>query len=306
MNKRNKKTKMTISAFAVDFETYSKSVNTIATTNGFVLAFRQFIRVAGDMKLEDVNVRIIEMFLATKTTEASVWAARNYFSSLASAFNTACRWKLIKSNPFREVRKPKAAEVFPLFFSLQEFTKLLQYVDDRDFKDLCLVAFYTGFRLSEITSLEWDDIDFEQDLIHLRNKCWFTTKTKKERVVPMHSFVLGVLRDRQKSAAENHSLLFNRKGIRLTKDFVSKRFKRYVRKSGVNPRLHFHSLRHSAASHMVQAGVSIYTVQKVMGHATVATTQIYAHLRVDDLREGVNHIPSVSALKIKTPSLVVR
>ncbi|MEO8167807.1 MAG: site-specific integrase [bacterium] len=290
-----KRKKAVLSDFAKEYVTYSKSVHTAGTSAGIELAFSQFIRIVRDLTLEEVSVRIIERFLAVKTSEASIWTARNYYASLASAFNTAVRWGLLGHNVFKDVKKPKANELMPLYFTTEDFAALLATINDPDFRDLCLVGLYTGLRLSEISSLEWDDIDFDRSLINLRNKTWFTTKTKRDRVVPISKHLMGVVRTRREAAKQNIStMVFHREGKRLTKDYISKQFKKYVRKSGVNPKLHFHSLRHSAGSHMVQSGVSIYTVQKVLGHASISTTQIYAHLRIEDLQDAVNRIPAVS------------
>ena len=78
--------------------------------------------------------------------------------------------------------------------------------------------------------------------------------------------------------------------MKLKEDFVSKTFKRHVRLSGLNPALHFHSLRHSFASWLVQDGVSIYAVKELLGHSDVKTTQVYSHLQPEQLHSTVNKI----------------
>jgi len=76
----------------------------------------------------------------------------------------------------------------------------------------------------------------------------------------------------------------------LTKDYLSKRFKRYVHIAGMNPKLHFHSLRHTFATWLVQDGVSLYEVQKLLGHSSIAVTQVYSHLQPEQLHATVNRI----------------
>jgi len=98
---------------------------------------------------------------------------------------------------------------------------------------------------------------------------------------------------RRRASRMTGSRVFVRKGQMLTKNYVSKVFKYYVRKAKLNDRLHFHSLRHSAGSLMVQAGVPIYAVQRILGHVSIATTQIYAHLQTENFHSEVNKIPIV-------------
>jgi site-specific recombinase XerD len=74
----------------------------------------------------------------------------------------------------------------------------------------------------------------------------------------------------------------------IKQDFISKKFKKYVIKAGLNPKLNFYSLRHTFPSWLVQRGVSIYEVSKLLGHSDIKVTEIYSHLRVEDLRNSVN------------------
>ncbi len=107
------------------------------------------------------------------------------------------------------------------------------------------------------------------------------------RTVPMNDTVANLLR--AKSLREGP--VFNgRRGRRANPHFVSKKFKEAVRNLGLDGRLHFHSLRHTFASLLVQRGVSLYEVQNLLGHSTVAVTQIYAHLQPSTLQSTVNKI----------------
>jgi site-specific recombinase XerD len=277
-----------LSEFKEDFLTHSKTIHTPKTHDGVRIAFGQFIRIIGDAPMHKITVRQIEHFLAVKREEASEWTARNNYISLASAFETAKRWNCIESNPFRSVEKPKMREVQPAFFSKDDFRHLIHFVDDVDWRELFITAVATGMRLSELTALQWTDVDFVHKLIHVRNSDSFTTKSKKNRVVPMTEQLFLLLRERNERAAT--ALVFHEKGRRLTKDEVSKAFKKYVRKACLSDKLHFHSLRHTFASWLVQDGASLYEVQKLLGHSTSKTTEIYSHLQPEQLHSTVNRI----------------
>ena len=84
--------------------------------------------------------------------------------------------------------------------------------------------------------------------------------------------------------------IFTINGKSIQQDLFSKNFKKYVRKAKLNDKLNFHSLRHSFASWLVQAGVDVFRIQRLLGHADISTTMIYAHLRKDDLKVSVNTI----------------
>jgi site-specific recombinase XerD len=124
----------------------------------------------------------------------------------------------------------------------------------------------------------------------IQNKEAFQTKSKRNRVVPLNETLLPVLMQRQKDAVSETGYVFHKKGMKLKENFVSKTFKRYVRLSGLNPALHFHSLRHSFATWLIQDGVSIYAIKELLGHADVKTTQVYSHLAGSDLHREVNKI----------------
>jgi integrase len=285
---QTQKQRVLLSQFAADFLAYSKSIHTPKTQRHFRVAFREFIRVMGDIPVTDIDVRGIEKFLAAKRLDASEWSARKYYSAIASALKTARRWKLIERNPFREVEKPKAREIVPVYFSKPEFQNLLSVVDNPDDRDLYLCAASTGLRLGELLSLRWGDIDFDRMVVVTRNSEIFTTKNRRNRSVPLHRGLVAVLVAKQARSAS--PFVFDFQAHQLKQDLATKRFKRYVREAGLNPKLHFHSLRHTFATWLVQAGVSLYEVQKLLGHGTISTTQIYAHLAASELHGAVNKI----------------
>ncbi|MBI5646570.1 MAG: tyrosine-type recombinase/integrase [Ignavibacteriae bacterium] len=111
--------------------------------------------------------------------------------------------------------------------------------------------------------------------------------SRKNRTIPMHEAVAELLTGTDRTS----SFVFaDIDGQRLKDFFVTKQVKSYIKKSGVNPKLHFHSFRHTGATWMVQAGISIYTVSKILGHSSVSTTHIYAHWSPDQFHSAVNSI----------------
>ncbi|MEX2191581.1 MAG: site-specific integrase, partial [Bacteroidota bacterium] len=141
-------------------------------------------------------------------------------------------------------------------------------------------------------NLKWKDVDLERRLIRVSNSETFTTKTGKTRTVPMNERVYVLLKDRNTHMHEEHVFTFEGKPIRP--DFLSRKFRFCIRKSGLPRALHFHSLRHTFATWLVQGSVSIYEVQKLLGHSSLAVTQIYSHLAASELHNAVNKLDSIS------------
>jgi site-specific recombinase XerD len=287
--KRKKLKKISFSDFKDQFLVYSSGIHTPSTLRTNATAFKEFLRVEGNKPLHSIGIREIEYFLGVKKQESSEWTARKYYGSLASAFEKAIQWNYLEENPFRKVPKPKSREILPAFFTESDFRILLSVIDDRDFKDLCITALLTGLRLAELLHLCWNDIDFSSKVILVRNTEKFTTKTRKNRIVPMSEEVFRLLSVRKEAIRFECEVVFhNKNGGELLYTSVSQKFKKYVRRAHLNDKLHFHSLRHSFASALVSSGVSLYAVQKLLGHTTSRTTEVYSHLLPQQLHSEVN------------------
>jgi len=274
--------------FQEEFLAYSATNHSPKTTRAFLTAFREFTRVIGEKPIRFVGVRDIEQFLSVKKSEASERTARMYFVTLASAFQTAVRWKYLHANPFRQVQKPKPPEKIPVYFSKDAFRRLQTVTEDSDLRELAQLAVSTGMRLGEILNLQWTDIDLIRKVIRVGNRDGFTTKSKKGRNIPVSDQLAELMQSRKARASSE--LVFHINGKLLRDEFVSKRFKHFVRKAGLNDKLHFHSLRHTFASWLVQDGVSLYEVQKLLGHSNITVTQVYSHLQPEKLHSTVNRI----------------
>jgi site-specific recombinase XerD len=275
--------------FMKQYVEYSTGVHTQKTQRTHFTAFKEFLRVEGNKPLRSIGIREIEHFLSVKKMEASEWTARKYYGSLAAAFQKAVQWGFLTENPFRKVQKPKGREIMPVFFSENDFRLLLSVIDDKDYRDLCITALLSGLRISELLSMKWCDIDFSTKVILVRNTETFTTKTRKNRTVPMSEELCRLLKERKENIRfECETVFHNRYGKKLRDLTISHNFKKYVRKARLNDKLHFHSLRHSFASALVMSGVSLYAVQKLLGHTTSKTTEIYSHLLPQQLHYEIN------------------
>ena len=250
-------------------------------------AFKQFRRIINpNSLLNEIKAYHIEKFVQLKLSEANEYIINGYLRTLQGAFQRAIELGYLKENVFKKVKKLKTKSNPPTFPTFDDFNKILLSEKDDILKLIYIVAFYTGMRMGEIRFLKWSSIDFNTNLISVNNHEYFTTKSKLARVIPLHRKLKELLLTHLEVNADNE-YVFMKNGIPYTKDFISSRFKRAIRKALVNPRLHFHSLRHGFASNLVLKGVSIYEVSKLLGHSDITTTQIYAHLKNESLINAV-------------------
>jgi site-specific recombinase XerD len=279
----------TITELFHEFKEHSVTIHTRHTQRCYNDCMEQFIQAIGkNREVSGVSVREIERYLDNKRAKVSNWTARRHHIVLSSVFEAAKRWGYVSSNPCRQVPRAKMVEVQPLFFSQDELKIVCNAIEDLAFRDLVICAFATGLRLGEIVSMRWSQVDLSKRIINVQSIEGFTTKSKKCRVIPMNDLVFDLMQRRV--GDQVCDFVFHSGGKRFLEDHVSKVFKKYVIKSGVNPKLHFHSLRHSFCSILVQQGASLYEVQKLAGHSSQIVTQIYAHLQPEQLHETVNKI----------------
>ncbi len=285
----NKSDQICLKDFKDEFLEYSLGVHSRKTHKTHRTAFQEFIRVEGNKPLNSIGVREIEHFLSVKKREASEWTARKYYGSLAAAFQKALHWDHIKVNPFKKVKKPKPPELFPLYFSEMEFNSMLSVMYEKDFKELCVSALLSGLRLGELLSLQWKDVDSVSKIILVRNSETFTTKSRKNRAVPISDELFEMFMQRKENIRNESDFVFHDpKGSQLKEKTVSQKFKKYVRRAKLNDKLHFHSLRHTFATHLVKKSVPLFAIQKLLGHSTSKTTEVYSHLLPQQLHREVN------------------
>ena len=140
---------------------------------------------------------------------------------------------------------------------------------------MVIFAANTGVRIGELINIEWQDIDFERRVIRIRNKKDFTTKSKLERSIPVNDQVFSLL---TRLPRNGRYIFESNRGGRRCSTKLSKQFTKYLRAAGFGREFTFHSLRHTFASRLVQRGVSLYVVSKLLGHSNIKTTEVYAHL----------------------------
>lgn len=193
----------------------------------------------------------------------------------------------LASNVFTKIKFPRIPKSNPMFITVEKCKVITSLITEEYLKDLCKVAFFTGMRLDKLTNMKWHWIDKNNSIITVKCTNEFNTKSKKKRIIPISPAIESILCI-PSSVKQNNYIFSKMKDVRLNNDYVSKKFKKAVRESGLNDKIHFHTLRHSFASVLVQNSVSLYVVKELLGHEDLSTTQIYSHLRIENLFDAVN------------------
>lgn len=265
---------------------YLKSISVTHTNESYRLTKRLIENfrddIGKDKLLRQLDQTICEGYIL------KVYARAKHHGALLlrhfkAFFNRAIVWGYLENNPLKQM-KLRVPENHPTFISIVELKKIIDQENDLMYKHIYEFAFNTGLRISEIVNLEWNDVDLVKGEMKIQNKEGYTTKSKRERVVPMSAKVKEILSLQSK----NSNYIFNIKGEQISKTYLSKRFKGCVKDAKLNDKIHFHTLRHSFASTLVQKGVNLFHVQKLLGHSQISTTQRYSHLRQQDLVNAIN------------------
>jgi integrase len=278
---------ITLKNFSEKYIEYSKIYHTPKTTLTYKTTFNKMLDYFGDISLSEFNKIQIEDFITHRIKTGSVYCGRKDIVNIKASFKWAVNHKFIKSSPADDIKKVRAPEKLPKYFSEAEYEKLLSVIDCQIIKGIVQLALNTGLRQAEILDLRYSQIDIDKGIIILNNQNHIT-KSKKIRLIPLNKVAKEVLKNKASNCVNDYVFKIN--NIKVNQDYLIHKFKKFVIAANINPDLNFHSLRHTFASWLVQRGVSIYEVSKLLGHSDIKVTEIYSHLRAEDLRESVNKL----------------
>lgn len=262
------------------------SVHTITNYTVDLNVFKAFL---GDRDIGTVDHLALRRFLAELRTKnyAKRTVARK-LASLRSLFRFLYREGLIKKNPITAISTPKLDKKLPVFLDVNKVARLLQCPPDDNIaglRDRALLEtlYSTGIRVSELVGLDVDDVDFISGVVKVFGK------GRKERIVPIGEPALNAIRKyvdkRQKAKLGDRDALFlNKAGRRLTDRSVRRVVNKHIKTCGIIEKISPHSIRHSFATHLLDRGADLRSVQELLGHMNLSTTQIYTHVTMDRLK----------------------
>ena len=258
------------------------------TILNYKLDLEGFSKFLSATEIEKVDYLTLRKYLAAlKEKNLGSRSVNRHLSSLRSFFKFLTREGLLKTNPMLSVSSPKQDKHLPQFLTEGEVTKLIEsafpknLLDERGLRDRAILeTFYsTGIRISELVGLDNQDIDVIGGIAKVMGK------GKKERLVPIGEQAISTIRDylekRKKQAA---ALFLNKNGKRITTRGVRNIVGKYLRLAGIRHGISPHTLRHSFATHLLNRGADLRSIQELLGHVNLSTTQIYTHLTTERLK----------------------
>jgi len=268
--------------------TYSAYKRDLAKFEGFAKKRKLALEKVSRDDLVDFLAGLYRQKLESKTVARHLVSLRNFF-------RYAQIQELIAEDPALNLESPKIRKTLPGYLRLEEVERLLQQPDantPQGLRDRAMleVLYSTGLRVSELTGLKVSDLDAKVGCV----RC--IGKGDKERVVPVGRKALGIvekyLRDARpeilrgaKTATMSPFLFVNRRGAKISRVGVWKILSNYGKQAGLRTALTPHMLRHSFATHLLERGADLRSVQLMLGHADISTTQIYTHVVEERLKQ---------------------
>src|SRR5438477_5321829 len=242
------------------------------------------------LKCEPLTIREFLAYLYAQNYTKSTTARK--LATLRSFFKFLIRRGLVSVNPLSTIRTPKQEKRLPKCLDLEQVQKLLDAPDDNDLlgardKAMLEVLYSSGIRVSELVELEISDLDLQEGILRVRGK------GRKDRLTPIGSQAIKALQryfelrnaDNKTQAQNSLRVFLNKHGEPLSTRSVRRKLDKYLVEAGLDPGISPHTLRHSFATHLLNNGADLRSVQELLGHQSLSTTQIYTHLTTSRMKE---------------------
>ncbi len=262
------------------------------------------------MKCEPLTVREFLAYLYAQNYTKSTTARK--LATLRSFYKFLIRRGQLTSNPLSTIRTPKQEKRLPKCLDLEQVQKLLEAPGDADLlsardKAMLEVLYSSGIRVSELVELEMADLDLQEGVLRVRGK------GRKDRLTPIGSQAIKALQRYFELRAmdvksQNHTggrVFLNKHGQSLSTRSVRRKLDKYLVSAGLDPGISPHTLRHSFATHLLNNGADLRSVQELLGHQSLSTTQVYTHLTTSRMKQVYDQAhPRADAPTIQHPANV--
>ena len=263
---------------------YSKN-----TISSYKIDLDRFNDYFNNKNINDIDSNDLKNYI--KSLDLNEKSISRTISCLKSFYKFLIIEKVIKDNPTDGLYMPKVKKSLHNIMSVEDVTKLLDIKLDDHFsyrnKAMLELMYATGLRVSELVELKLNDIDFSDDIIRIMGK------GSKERIIPMGDFAKTYLEEyiynhRNLMLKGNNCeyIFLNNHGKKMTRQGFFKIIKKLASDVGISTEISPHTLRHSFASHLLKYGADLRTIQELLGHSDISTTQIYTHVANEELRKN--------------------
>lgn len=275
---------------ALEFLAYLKkekrySSRTIESYKKDLLQFKAFLASAGKEIITAEAEDIYNFLLWLKGEGYSGASIERKLAAVKSLYKYLLSQKIVSINSAKLVRYPRKSQKLPVVLSMEEVTELLELPEPEDFfsardRAILELLYATGIRLSELVSLNITDLNLADRFLRVKGK------GGKERVVPFGIPAQKALKKYLsfRTEAREEALFLNKFKKRLSARWVEKMIDKYISLTSIRKKISPHKLRHSFATHLLMMGADIRTIQELLGHSSLSTTQKYTHLDLETLR----------------------
>lgn len=275
----------------IDYIKYEKKLSDETAKNYKydLLHFRDFLIKHKINNFEKVTQEILEAYIIILNKNRDAKSIARNITSINNFFNYMIIYKKIKKNPCEYISRPKLPKRLPNVLSIEEVDNLLnlklETVFDYRNKAMLELLYATGLRISEAVNLTTRDIDFTNCVV----RC--IGKGSKERIVPINDYSLFYIKMYYNKREEllkkkiSDYLFLNNHGTKLTRQGFNKILDGILKEKNIDKRVTPHMLRHSFATHMLNGGANLRSIQLFLGHSDISTTMIYTHIAKEKVKE---------------------
>lgn len=235
-----------------------------------------------NINILNITKKNIEDYLTNYFKDKGISSKTNSITSINSFYIYLVKDKKIDINPCENIARPKLKKGLPDVLTTNEVDKLLDISlntkEDYRNKAILEVLYATGIRISELTNLKMNDVDFSNKVVKVFGK------GSKERIVPINKYALNYLgmyidiRGSFLKGKLSDYIFLNNKGEKISRESIGLEINKIVKKQGLNKRVTPHMLRHSFATHLLNNGADLRSIQELLGHSDISTTTIYTHI----------------------------
>ncbi|MCJ7666211.1 MAG: site-specific tyrosine recombinase XerD, partial [Actinobacteria bacterium] len=266
--------------------------NSISSYERDIKKFKYHLFSNPEVSFLNISKPQILDFLKILYEDQSDISVSRILSTLRGFYKFLIRQQIIKRNPWSGISNPRSSKKILDILEIEEVVRFLESIPQStpsDLRDRAMfeILYSCGLRVSEVCGLRSGDIDFDEHLLR------FIGKGDKERIVPLGDTALIYLkkyiysaRGKIEKEKKTDYLFLNMRGGRLSRQGYWKILKKYANKAGIEKNLYPHIFRHSFATHLLQRGADLRTVQKLLGHSSISTTEIYTNLTKKYLKDA--------------------
>lgn len=279
-----------VQAFLLHLENKNFSANTVKSYRADLQEFTDYLSKRKQNTLEAFTSPVIRSFLAALPQDYARNTVLRKIAALRSLAAFLLRQGKLARNPFKLLPAPKREKLLPKFLTLPETDRLINTAGNTHFaardKALFELMYSSGLRRSEVTGLKIRDVDFFNGVVRVLGK------GNKERLVPVTDEALYAIKyylSTRPNPQPQDALFLNAHGKPLTGDGLAFIFKNTAIAAHLARKVTPHSLRHSFATHLLNNGCDLRSLQEMLGHKTLAATQVYTHVSLDKLKSVYQH-----------------